>query len=252
MIGKVLGRSAIVAAALLAVAPAQATSFVFTNIGNGVTSVGGSYTMSSGGITLTATAWSAGTLTATPAKAKLGRYSGSTGGLGVTNAAESGQSPSHTIDNKDGYDFVMLTFSQAVNLSSLTKYNYPISGAADGDYWYSFGSSSTIDASTWASYLGNITNRDSNQAVASNPNNFSTVWLIGAARTKNEQNDGFKLSSVNVKITPQVPEPATWLMMILGFGAVGGVVRRRAEVAAKVRMFLANTLGRKLLTGPTA
>jgi hypothetical protein len=32
-----------------------------------------------------------------------------------------------------------------------------------------------------------------------------------------------------------VPEPATWGLMILGFGAVGGAMRRRQSVAAKVR-----------------
>lgn len=32
-----------------------------------------------------------------------------------------------------------------------------------------------------------------------------------------------------------VPEPATWAMMILGFGAVGGAMRRRRAVATKVR-----------------
>lgn len=32
-----------------------------------------------------------------------------------------------------------------------------------------------------------------------------------------------------------VPEPATWAFMILGFGAVGGAMRRRQSVAATVR-----------------
>ncbi|WEK42497.1 MAG: PEPxxWA-CTERM sorting domain-containing protein [Candidatus Sphingomonas colombiensis] len=32
-----------------------------------------------------------------------------------------------------------------------------------------------------------------------------------------------------------VPEPATWAMMILGFGAVGGIMRRRGATQAKLR-----------------
>jgi hypothetical protein len=32
-----------------------------------------------------------------------------------------------------------------------------------------------------------------------------------------------------------VPEPATWAMMLMGFGAIGGALRRREKVAARVR-----------------
>ncbi len=35
--------------------------------------------------------------------------------------------------------------------------------------------------------------------------------------------------------TPAVPEPATWAMMLLGFGAIGGALRGRQKVAARVR-----------------
>jgi hypothetical protein len=33
-------------------------------------------------------------------------------------------------------------------------------------------------------------------------------------------------------LTPSVPEPGTWAMMILGFGAVGAAVRRRRKNVA--------------------
>ncbi len=33
-----------------------------------------------------------------------------------------------------------------------------------------------------------------------------------------------------------VPEPSTWMMMMLGFGVVGGAMRRRHSVTAKVRI----------------
>lgn len=42
-------------------------------------------------------------------------------------------------------------------------------------------------------------------------------------------------TGVNFSVVAGVPEPATWALMILGFGAVGGAMRRRQAVAAKVR-----------------
>ena len=38
----------------------------------------------------------------------------------------------------------------------------------------------------------------------------------------------------NVTIRPAVPEPATWAMMLLGFGATGLMMRRRRTVLAQV------------------
>ncbi|HYF29464.1 MAG TPA: PEPxxWA-CTERM sorting domain-containing protein, partial [Candidatus Paceibacterota bacterium] len=49
--------------------------------------------------------------------------------------------------------------------------------------------------------------------------NFSVTYLL----------DGNVVGSGNLEIlgAGAVPEPATWAMMILGFGAVGSLVRRR-------------------------
>lgn len=46
----------------------------------------------------------------------------------------------------------------------------------------------------------------------------------------------FRVTGENV--VAAVPEPGTWAMMILGFGAVGGVMRRRATAAKASRMKL--------------
>ena len=37
-----------------------------------------------------------------------------------------------------------------------------------------------------------------------------------------------------VGVTPAVPEPSTWLMMLFGFGAIGSALRRRGAVAVAV------------------
>lgn len=41
--------------------------------------------------------------------------------------------------------------------------------------------------------------------------------------------------TISLAPTPAVPEPATWAMMTLGFGAIGFGLRRKAKVATRVR-----------------
>ena len=46
--------------------------------------------------------------------------------------------------------------------------------------------------------------------------------------------DGTLFNDLSFKLSA-VPEPSTWGLMILGFGAIGGAMRRRKSVAAEVR-----------------
>ncbi|QGN54632.1 PEPxxWA-CTERM sorting domain-containing protein [Novosphingobium sp. Gsoil 351] len=48
----------------------------------------------------------------------------------------------------------------------------------------------------------------------------------------NDYNGNFRLSAV----TAAVPEPATWAMMLAGFGILGGALRRRKATVAGVRV----------------
>jgi PEP-CTERM motif len=50
---------------------------------------------------------------------------------------------------------------------------------------------------------------------------FTTLELSGTFRTGG---DGFGFD--NLAFSSAIPEPATWAMMILGFGLVGGSLRR--------------------------
>ena len=47
--------------------------------------------------------------------------------------------------------------------------------------------------------------------------------------------DAFFKASLSAGAVAGVPEPATWAMMLMGFGAVGGALRRRPKVATRVR-----------------
>jgi hypothetical protein len=63
---------------------------------------------------------------------------------------------------------------------------------------------------------------------------FEGVSLLDGANTfefnfdSTDPTEQFRLEALN--ITAAVPEPGTWLMMILGFAAVGGMMRRKASV----------------------
>lgn len=61
------------------------------------------------------------------------------------------------------------------------------------------------------------------------PANQAFVTDRGTAYINNASNLTFSASLAGV------PEPATWGLMILGFGAVGGAMRRRQSIAANVR-----------------
>lgn len=66
-----------------------------------------------------------------------------------------------------------------------------------------------------------------------------SVTILGASGnvlyngTLNAANDGhFASVSFDRPVTDAVPEPTTWAMMIMGFGAAGSMIRRRRAVIA--------------------
>lgn len=208
-----------------------------------------------GGITVNATAWSIdrsigmpfashGTATSLNLQqARLVGYQGS--GLGVIDKYETGSAPYHTTDNVGAYDFIMLSFSQPVQLLFGSLVPFSVNGAADNDAWVSFsdvapGSTPLTDSKVFANMILHATEVQGELSKAAgyvsylNPGmNTGYSWIVGAdAFDGRARNDGFKLAAFNVQ--SPVPEPATWLSMILGLGMLGGALRRRstAVVAA--------------------
>jgi hypothetical protein len=219
---KMVISAAVAAIAALGAVPASATTFSFTSGQNPAAWV-------MDGVTLKVTGWStatagAGTL---PVAGSATAYNGF--GYGIINSAND---DSHTIDDSGRYDFLRLEFSKAVTLN-----NVSLAAFGDTDAWVSYGSAATDMASStgWtsfitngANYLGGTADRSFSPAI----NTAATVWLIGAGRGTGSD-DSFKLSSIGV--TAAVPEPASWAMMIVGFGAVGATMRRRkGKVATTV------------------
>jgi hypothetical protein len=60
---------------------------------------------------------------------------------------------------------------------------------------------------------------------------FSGISFFTIAFQNGDTGSGFTLDNIRLNATSSVPEPATWAMMLFGFGAVGFAMRRRKIVA---------------------
>lgn len=192
------------------------------------------------------------------------------GGLGVRNIYEDSSSPNHAIDNGTGtrnnpndeyddnrqmVDFVLMQFNWDVDINSIAT------GWVSGDWDASlrvgpgpvanpanwnvtpslnnakvFGSTSAVELSDYVNMAD--TTLDSTGSTSSYSRNVNSgnqhgmIWLLGALYGT-QDDDFFKLDLINVKVFPTIPEPSTWLTMILGFGFIGGTMRRRKPVAGR-------------------
>ena len=73
--------------------------------------------------------------------------------------------------------------------------------------------------------------------VAGDAGNVTAFWVVdfgltGASSIGLSDTQGF--SNAVLYTTAAVPEPATWLMMILGLGLIGGAMRRRPKQTVSV------------------
>lgn len=164
---------------------------------------------------------------------------------------------SHTVDNAGRYDFILLQFDTKVALNTVTftsgwdGYDSDatisranVDHAALGITYKSVGSTfwnaagTQLQANKTASMTANnnfvngVVNTSRRQV---NPTLVtSNVWLIAAKIGDNDTyGDAFKIKGFTY-VDPYdnggaVPEPATWAMLILGMGMVGGTMRRKAR-----------------------
>jgi hypothetical protein len=235
----------LLAAATIAVAaPASAATFVI-NLAGGGANVGGSTNgnvrtynpaMVDGvSLSLTASAWT-NALDMNPdsiLSSYLGAYSS---GLGVTNPNENGSNNTHVVDNVAREDFILLKFSRAVDLTSIYLNVFAVDGGtpdSDATVRYRNGATAPVNGGLSSSYFSQFTSiavpgNSSSGSRTIDGVNYSDTWLVGAA--SGGSNDGFKLFSVTVNTA--VPEPATWAMMLVGFGGLGATLRTRRRMTA--------------------
>ncbi|HEX8056426.1 MAG TPA: PEPxxWA-CTERM sorting domain-containing protein [Novosphingobium sp.] len=258
MTKKLLGAAAALALAAVASSPAYAANISLlggtvngSGFGNSIvynTVIGGQ------AISLKVTAWSINTAS-TPkiTAAKVVQYSG---GLGITNNngnADIG-SPQHAIDNNGWDDFLLLQFSTPVDLNGFHIGWEDVDTDATVRYGNVNGAFPNINNMTQTDFnnlLANSVQVPGGDSIGNRtipvPGEFNT-WTIGASTILDMTTcsrydkyckpkplyDYFKVDSL--KVSNAVPEPGTWMMMILGIGAVGGAMRRRQKATVRFNM----------------
>jgi len=240
------------ALALTCAAPAMATQFVINTTGstpdNGIYGNALTFSGTNGASTINVrvTGWQVRQQDNVVSAAYVGAYGP---GLGVTGIGDlNGNFGFHQIDNAGGYnDFVLLQFDQAVYLGTLNLNSYTLGALPTKDNDLGF-AAVNYGGATWNSNLdlaggvfvpSSLTAANGTGANGIRPTPtmlFSRQWLVSSAFASGN-NDGFKLASITVTA---VPEPVTWAMMIVGFGAVGMSLRmakRRSdrEFDAKIK-----------------
>lgn len=251
---RILSTGFAVAAVLVAATAAQASTTVVLT--SGYTSTGKSFVYTDGDIdfSVTALTYSGAPFSAaqTPAVSTPKDYDQ---GLGVNPSGDN----RHTVDNSQAWDFLLFRFDTAVALTGATfsNANWYRDNFADTDASISFatvdlaaiGMGQTISTSlvngartdffnsgVKLPFGANMFSSDTN--IAGNSSRIfnaslgtGNVWLVGASVTSTGFIDSFKLKSITFQAPPPVPEPSVWITMILGFGVLGGAMRRRNREA---------------------
>lgn len=216
---------------------ASATTWDTHLVNNGVNGLGNTLSFTAGGITIATTGWTSTPSNGNFAASSINEYSGF--GLGVCNATELSGScgqPDHAVDNNVRNDFVLIVFGgNTVNGISvdITGIGYD----SDVTYYSGTGATPTLTALNPSSAgLGSASTNLGSTLASGSPRTItiagSAKWiLIGAALPNNDGNlDYFKVRSITATATT-VPEPASWMLMILGFAGLAAARRRLVATA---------------------
>ena len=151
-------------------------------------------------------------------------------GLGVAQDGEANQ-----VDSNGANELLQVTFS----LPGLYSIKSVTLGRVDGDDTFALfgGVGGTY---TRLGFTGSIASGPTGGIPVTRTNlgggnfrldfDYATGFDSFRFGTNNEESDGFSLRSLSVAA---VPEPGTWALLILGFGTVGGALRRQTRASAR-------------------
>ena len=117
-------------------------------------------------------------------------------------------------------------FQTVLALDASYTFDHLILQADDNDdYLIEYWDGSAWQTAFWAGATGGygLTTRDSGTIAAFTTNEFRFTGLNG---------DQYYAMSEFQAFTANVPEPASWAMMVVGFGLAGGALRSRRKVSA--------------------
>jgi hypothetical protein len=183
---------------------------------------GQTHTYTVSGLSITASAFGPAGSTGSPDHLWGKNDGGDENGLGMTNDL-AGQNEIYF-----GQGFVQLDLNALVGLVDPNSILFGTNSTTDGEQW-------TVWGSNTAGVLGSATLPGSRTQVAQGTNEAVNLALTGGFRyydfVSTSQADGQNFLITNLTVTP-VPEPASWALMLLGFGGLGAVMRlRRARPA---------------------
>ncbi|WP_296599498.1 PEPxxWA-CTERM sorting domain-containing protein [Phenylobacterium sp.] len=244
--------AAATAAAFALAAPASAA--VTFNFGgaNATLGTGVALTQTQSGITVSATGYSFGAMTPTNFQNQWNGQDAATvlatldpkqirregAGIGVCWAGEAanqcnqvdadGTNELLRVSVSQGVSMLTATFDRVDNNDTLKLYGVTLDGKLQ---WLGYGGifdgpGTTMGVNSpgggwWVSGSGD----DQVYTVALNTGAYKEFWF----GNNNDAADGYRLDSISVQ---PVPEPATWALMISGFGLAGSALRRRRTALA--------------------
>lgn len=123
-----------------------------------------------------------------------------------------------------GEGYVQLDVSQL--LSKVSMISFGTNSTTDGETWAVYGSNSL---GSLGSFLSSGTTEVSNAALP----NLGAYNFYSFASIANK--GGANILIKNLTLTPSVPEPATWMFMLVGMAGVGYSMRRKDKLTLRVR-----------------